>query len=115
MDIWILPIRTAVAAATAFFIPASSALMADTAPKEYRGRVMAAFGRGSVMIGDAGGGAGGPGMGFFITIPVMVASVAGGFLYSANPVFPWFFVLVSTVFSIIVTALFIRDPQKAEV
>jgi MFS family permease len=111
----VLLIRMAVAAATVFFIPASSALMADTAPREYRGRVMAAFGRGSVMIGAAGGGTGGPGMGFFITIPVIVASVAGGFLYSTNPAFPWFFVLVSTAISIIVTALFIRDPQKAEV
>jgi len=111
----ILLIRMAVAVATVFFIPASSALMADTVPRESRGRVMSAFGRGSVLIGAAGGGTGGPGMGFFITIPVMIASVAGGLLYSANPAFPWFFVLVSTAAAIIMTALFIRDPTKAEV
>jgi MFS family permease len=111
----VLLIRMAVAVATVFFIPASSALMADTVPRESRGRVMAAFGRGSVLIGAAGGGTGGPGMGFFITIPVMIASVAGGLLYSANPAFPWFFVLVSTAAAIIMTALFIRDPTKAEV
>ena len=111
----ILLIRMAVAVATVFFIPASSALMADTVPRGSRGRVMSAFGRGSVLIGAAGGGTGGPGMGFFITIPVMIASVVGGILYSANPAYPWFFVLVSTAAAIIMTALFIRDPTKAEV
>jgi len=111
----VLLIRMAVAVATVFFIPASSALMADTVPRESRGRVMSAFGRGSVLIGAAGGGTGGPGMGFFITIPVMIASVVGGILYSANPAYPWFFVLVSTAAAIIMTALFIRDPTKAEV
>ena len=111
----ILLIRMAVAVATVFFIPASSALMADIVPRESRGRVMAAFGRGSVLIGAAGGGTGGPGMGFFITIPVMIASVVGGILYSANPAYPWFFVLAATAVSVIVSALFIRDPTKAEV
>jgi len=111
----ILLIRMAVAVATVFFIPASTALMADTVPRGSRGRVMSAFGRGSVLIGAAGGGTGGPGMGFFITIPVMIASVVGGILYSANPAYPWFFVLVSTAAAIIMTALFIRDPTKAEV
>ncbi len=111
----VLLIRMAVAVATVFFIPASSALMADTVPREVRGSVMAAFGRGTVMLGAAGGGTGGPGMGFFITIPVMIASIAGGLLYSANPAYPWFFVLASTAASIVTTALFIRDPAKAEV
>jgi hypothetical protein len=54
-------------------------------------------------------------MGFFITIPVMIASVVGGILYSANPAYPWFFVLVATAISVIVSALFIRDPTKAEI
>jgi hypothetical protein len=47
-------------------------------------------------------------MGFFITIPVMIASVAGGLLYSVNPAFPWFFVLAYSAASIVMTALFIR-------
>jgi hypothetical protein len=75
---------------------------------------MSAIGRGSVMIGASGGGIGGPGMGFLTTIPVMIASLIGGYLYAFNPLFPWFFVLVTIITSIIVTFFFIEDPQKAE-
>jgi MFS family permease len=34
----------------AFLAPAVSAFMADVVPRDIRGRVMAAFGRGSIMI-----------------------------------------------------------------
>ena len=113
--IQVLLIRSAVAVTNAFFIPACSALMADTVPRDMRGRVMAAIGRGTVMIGAASGGTGGPGMGFLITIPVMIASISGGYLYAHNPAYPWFFVLVATMISLAVSALFIRDPKEAEI
>jgi len=107
----VLLIRVAVAVATVMFIPSCTALMADSVPREMRGRVMAAFGRGSVMLGATGGGTGGPGMGYFITIPVMIASIAGGVLYTANPAYPWVFVFAATLTSVIVAAAFIRDPE----
>ena len=110
----VLLIRSAVAISNAFFIPACSALMADMVPRDIRGRTMAALGRGTFMIGSAAGGVGGPGMGFIITIPVMIASIAGGYLYAYNPEYPWLFVTVVTVTSIILSALFIRDPKEAE-
>lgn len=111
----VLLIRSAVAVTNAFFLPACSALMADTVPRDNRGRVMAALGRGTVMIGAASGGTGGPGVGFLITIPLMIASLAGGYLYAYNPAYPWFFVLIATMISLILLALFIRDPKAAEV
>jgi DHA1 family tetracycline resistance protein-like MFS transporter len=110
----VLLIRVAVAVATVIFIPACTALMADSVPREMRGRVMAAFGRGSVMLGATGGGTGGPGMGYFITVPVMIASIAGGVLYTANPTYPWVFVFAATLISVIVSAAFIRDPKGNE-
>ncbi|MCW3991866.1 MAG: MFS transporter [Candidatus Bathyarchaeota archaeon] len=110
----VLLIRSAVAISNAFFIPACSALMADMVPRDIRGRAMAALGRGTFMIGSAVGGVGGPGMGFIITIPVMIASIAGGYLYAYNPEYPWLFVTAVTVTSIILSALFIRDPKEAE-
>ena len=76
---------------------------------------MAALGQGGIMIGMAGGGTGGPAVGFVVTIPLMIASFAGGYLYALNPTYPWFFVAMTTAISIILTVLFIRDPQRAEV
>lgn len=111
----VLLIRMVVSIANVFYMPASVALMADIVPRDMRGRVMAAFGRGSMMIGAAGGGTGGPGMGYIITIPVMVASIAGGVLYALNPDYTWFFVGGATLISIIIASLFIRDPHEAQI
>ena len=111
----VLLIRLVIAVASAITIPACSALMADIAPREIRGRVMAALGQGGVMIGAAGGGTGGPGTGFIITLPLMIASLAGGYLYAQKPSYPWLFVLITSTLATIITALFIRDPKHAEV
>jgi MFS family permease len=110
----VLLIRAVVAVAFVIAIPACSALMADLVPRSMRGRVMAALGQGGIIIGPAGGGTGGPGVGFVITIPLMLSSLVGGYLYAANPAYPWFFVLIGTALSVLLTALFIRDPQRAE-
>jgi len=93
----VLLIRLAVAVAGALFTPASTALMADYVPGEMRGRVMAALGRGSMMVGAAGGGTGGPGMGYLFTVPVMAASIIGGLLYAVNPAYTWYCILATTV------------------
>jgi MFS family permease len=111
----VLAIRIAVGIANVLFIPACSALMADCVPREIRGRVMAAFGRGTVLVGATGGGTGGPGLGFLVTLPLMVSSLAGGILYAANPVYPWYFFLFTILVSIAVTALYVRDPKNAEI
>jgi len=113
--IHVLLIRAAAALASAFSIPACSALMADLVPRDKRGRVMAALGQGTVMIGAASGGTGGPGVGFLVTIPLMIASLSGGYLYAYDPVYPWAFVLLATLAAITLSALFIRDPDEAEI
>jgi MFS family permease len=110
----VLVIRLGVGLVGALFSPSSTALMADSIPREARGRVMAAIGRGTVMVGAAGGGTGGPGMGYLFTLPVMVASVAGGLLYTLNPVFPWLCVLGTTLTQLICIVIFVRDPKHAE-
>ncbi|MCB0083339.1 MAG: MFS transporter [Caldilineaceae bacterium] len=110
----VLGVRILIVLAQALMIPASIALMADTVPRQMRGRVMAATGQGGVMIGAAGGGTGGPGTGFLITLPIMASSLAGGYLYAANPVYPWYVASVTMALAVVVTILFIRDPQRAE-
>ncbi len=110
----VLLIRCTVAIANALFMPACSALMADIVPRESRGRVMAALGRGTVMIGAASGGTGGPGVGFLVTLPLMVASLLGGYVYAYNATYPWFFVGAATALSILLCLMFVRDPQVVE-
>jgi MFS family permease len=111
----VLLVRIAIAIANAFFAPACMALMADTVPRDMRGRVMAAIGRGTVMLGPASGGTGGPGMGFLTTLPVILGSIVGGYLYSYNPTFPWLFAAAATALSVLLSVLFLRDPEHAQV
>ncbi|UCD72889.1 MAG: MFS transporter [Candidatus Bathyarchaeota archaeon] len=111
----VLLIRSTIAVSTALFIPAASALMADTVPRDMRGRVTSALGRGTVLIGAASGGIGGPGAGFITTIPVMIGSMAGGYLYAFNPTYPWYFVSIATVISVVLSVFFIHDPEEAEI
>lgn len=110
-----LLVRCGVAVAFALAIPSCTALMADTVPRQMRGRVMSALGQGGIMIGPAGGGTGGPAVGYVVTIPLIVSFVLGGILYTLNPVFPWVFVFFTTLFSILLVVLFIRDPEEAEI
>ena len=111
----VLFVRCVIAVANALFAPACAALMADTVPRNIRGRVMAAIGRGSVMLGPSAGGTGGPGMGFLITLPVMLGSLAGGYLYGQDPASPWFFVLGATLLALLLSIFSLRDPKQAEV
>jgi len=110
----VLLVRVVVALAVVLYMPASTALMADLVPREMRGRVMSAVGRGSVLVGATGGGTGGPGMGYFFTLFVMAGSVLGGVLYSINPSYPWRGVLATCVIQMLFMVLFIRDPEKRE-
>ncbi len=110
----ILAARLLLILAQVLFIPASIALMADTVPRQIRGRVMAATGQGGVMLGAAGGGTGGPGTGYLITIPLMLSSLAGGYLYAAGPVYPWYVASGIMLLALLITLRFVRDPQQAE-
>lgn len=110
----VLLVRMGAALAVALYIPASTALMADLVPRGMRGRVMSAVGRGSVMVGSAGGGTGGPGMGYLYTVFVVAGSILGGVLYSADPSYPWLGVLAACVVQLVFVALFIRDPETRE-
>jgi MFS family permease len=110
----VLLIRLGAAVAGAMFVPSSTAIISDYTPREMRGRVMAAIGRGSTMIGATGGGTGGPGLGYLFVIPVMISSIVGGVLFDMNPVYPWYFVAGASVLQLLCVIFFIRDPDVAE-
>jgi MFS family permease len=110
----VLLIRMVAGLAGTLFVPSSTALLANFTPRDLRGRVMAAIGRGTFMIGATGGGIGGPGMGYVFTLPVVFASFLGGFLYSMNPIYPWLCILGTTIIQLLCVILFIRDPKHEE-
>jgi MFS family permease len=110
----VLLTRIAIAVAYAIGLPACSALMADIVPRDIRGRVMAALGHGGLKIGTAGGGVGGPSVGYIAILPLMLASLAGGYLYAWNPVSPWFCAAIAMALAIVLITLFIRDPKHAQ-
>jgi MFS family permease len=101
--------------ANAFLNPASQVLMADSVPRELRGRVMSAVGRGAIMVmGPGGGGGGGPGMGLILTIPTILGSLAGGYMYSASPMLPWILLTIIFAISTIISVAFIKEPSSKE-
>jgi len=111
----VLATRALIVIANGIFVPASAALMADIVPRETRGRVMAALGRGTVMLGVSSGGTGGPGLGFLVTIPLMIASFSAGYFYNLGPQVPWIIALAATVVSLAISLRFVHDPKRVHI
>ena len=107
-------LRCAIGLVGAFYAPACSALNADLIPSEIRGRAMALIGRGSARVGAASGGTGGPGVGLLTILPLTLSSYAGGMLYEWDSEYAWYFASGITLVSLLLAAVFIRDPEKAE-
>lgn len=105
-----------IAVANSFLMPACSTLLADIVPREKRGRVMAVLGQGTLMImQEGGGGGGGPGIGFLLTIPMMLGSLVSGYVYSFNPAYPWFLLSSALVLCLILTIIIVKEPDKPEI
>ena len=111
----VLASRLCVALAMALFIPANTALVADIVPRAMRGRIMAAIGRGSVLLLSPGGGIGGPGLGFLSIVPVTLCALAAGYLYTLDAAAPWIALCVMFAVALGLSFGYIRDPQEAEV
>jgi MFS family permease len=108
----VLVLTIIISAANAFLMPTCQTMVAMSIPREWRGRIMSAIGRGVIMVTGpgVGGGGGGPGMGFLLTIPIILGSLIGGFIYSANPLYSWFLLTGALVVSILISVFFLRDP-----
>jgi MFS family permease len=110
----VLALTVVISAANAFLLPACQTIVAESVPREMRGRVMSAIGRGVIMVTGpgVGGGGGGPGMGFVLTIPIIMGSLVGGYFYSANPTFSWLLLTGALAICTGISIAFLRDPQK---
>jgi len=87
------------------------ALMAQMVPSQMRGRVMAALGQGMLIINIRGSGGGGPGMGAVLTIPSILGSMAGGYVYEYNPMLPWLLMGAAMLLSAAINALLVSVPE----
>lgn len=111
----VLVIFIMISVINSFLIPACSALIADVVPRQWRGRVMALMGRGVLQIWSGGyhwGGASAEG--FLLSIPMMIGSLIGGYIYGFNSIYPWLLLSASLVLSLTVTILFLHEPREPE-
>jgi MFS family permease len=101
---------TAMTITNAFLTSGAPAYMAQSVPVERRGQVMAALGQGMLFINTRGG-SGGPGMGAVLTIPAVLGSVLGGFIYTYNPKLPWILLALSMLTNAVICLFFLK-PSK---
>jgi MFS family permease len=99
-----------ITAVSMFLNPACQALVADIVPKERRGRIGAAFGRGSIGIRVTVVTAG-----FVPAIFSMLGSLIGGFIYAFNSTYPWLLLSITLFISLIITIFFVKEPEKVEI
>ena len=67
-----------------------------------------------VATAGCGGGGGGPGMGFVLTVPIILGSLVGGYIYSTNPTFSWILLTGALVISTAIGLVFVKDPHNED-
>ena len=97
---------------TSFIVPASMAILADMVPRNLRGRVASAYGRGTIGVQSGAGGAGG---GYVLAIPTVVGGVVGGYIYALNPAFPWLAQIVLLAVCLVLNILLFKEPEHREI
>ena len=75
---------------------------------------MAAIGHGMLSINVRGGGGGGPGMGAVLTIPAILGSLLGGFIYQASPRLPWFLMGAAMLVSAATCEFFMKPSERLQ-
>jgi MFS family permease len=96
---------------SAFMWIASSAYLADSIPREKRGRVMAGLGSG-MSVGVTGGGYS---SGFLIFIPMTLGSLVSGYIYDYNSSLPWILQTVFLSVGLLMTFFWLKDPERPQV
>jgi DHA1 family multidrug resistance protein-like MFS transporter len=96
---------------SAFMWIASSVYLADSIPRETRGRVMAGLGSG-MSTGVVGGGYA---SGFLVFIPMTLGNLLGGYIYDANASYPWIIQSIMLMVGLILTVILLKDPEKIQV
>ncbi len=108
----ILAVLTVISVANAFLMPLGGAIMADMVPSDRRGMAMAAIGRGMLVTDLRGGGGGGPSMGFVMTIPVIIGSLLGGYVFQMSPATPWIIQGCALFLNAIIATFLLKLPKR---
>ena len=104
-----LTVLTIITAAGMFLTPAVKALEADLVPREKRGRIGAAFGRGSIRIR-----VGAVTASFVPSIGSVLGSLIGGVIYTFNSTLPWLLLSITLFLCLIITKIFFKEPEKVQ-
>ncbi len=90
--------------------PSSTTLIANAVPRNKRGRLLSILGQGlSLRWGRIWT------SGFLPFIPTTIGSLLGGYIYTADPQYPWFILALSLILCFILSVRFIREPVENEV
>jgi DHA1 family multidrug resistance protein-like MFS transporter len=102
---------TVLTVSSAFMWIASSVYLADSIPRDVRGRVMAGLGSG-MSTGVVGGGYA---SGFLVFIPMTLGNLMGGYIYALDGALPWVLQSLLLAGALTLTYMWLRDPERAQV
>ena len=104
-------VYTVLVLANAFIWISSGVLIADSIPRNIRGRIMAGLGQG-IPLGITGGGYA---QGFMLFIPSALGSLISGYIYEYNPAYPWYLQSVLLALCLLLVLKLVKEPENAEV
>ena len=91
-------------------MPAFSTLIANMIPRNRRGRLYSLLGERGIMFsfGNFWGG------GFLLFPAAAIGSYLGGQIYEMNPTYPWIILSVAALVSLLLTYMYIHEPETAQ-
>jgi MFS family permease len=105
---------TLISLANAFLMPSANALLVELVPRERRGMVMAILGRGWLHTNIKEKIGGGPGMGFVLTLPIVVGSLMSGYIYDMFPSVPWLLLGSALMVNAVITVFYLRTGEAGD-
>lgn len=91
-----------------FLMPGFQSLLADSVPRERRGRVTSAIGGGNFFIDIRNTGMGG---GMLLFLPMALAQITGGLLYQSDPTLPFYAMSMGMILVTLWAFLKVKDPK----
>jgi len=88
--------------------------MVELVPRERRGMAMAILGRGWLHTNIKEKIGGGPGMGFILTLPIVVGSLMSGYIYDMFPSAPWLLLGSALMVNAVIAVFYLRTGEAGD-